>query len=718
MKKKLLTLFLAMSMGCFAQQAIEGFEGDVFPPQGWTIYENGVGVLQSWTRINPGDAFLPPYEGDYAAFINREDVPDTGSAAQDWLVTPLVNITEQNSTLQFYSRLTLNDDQGTNYRVMISTDSDPSDLAPYVSLQEWTELEINPVQTEYNEITVPIPEAYIGQQAYIAFVMEGDNADRWLIDNVSLFGYCTPPENVTVVEVTDTTATVTWTGNEEAEWEIEIMPADAMPTGSGVVTSENTFVIENISTGAYKFYLRSMCSEGIVSSWVGPYYFDNLNSFGGVITYDTDGDEVCDSPVMGAEVVVTIGDEQISVYTDGNGYYSLGQLEYDVTDVSIQVNAPEGFEVMPLYEGNLDFSDDDLSVDFCYSMPDAVTDLAVTLIPVGQAQPGFNSDYILSVKNNGTVAMASATVSVIFDDERLDFESSPNTYTLTDNVLSFDLTDLSALSIQDIPVSFYVLPPPDNEADDELVFTSEVTIAETENTPEDNTTVLNQIIVNSFDPNDITVHEGDEITIEQAGGYLHYTIRFQNTGTAPAVNVRLENILDDTFDWETFEPLTSSHDYAVTREGNALEFRFDGIYLADSTSDEPGSHGYVTYRVKPNSSVALGDMFDSTADIYFDFNPAIVTNTANTEIIELLGVNQYTTNYFVLYPNPVSDRLYFGSQNGEELTSVQVYDVNGKLCVEQANPQGGINVQTLQPGLYFIKLSTQATVQNMKFIKK
>lgn len=718
MKKKLLTLFLAMSMGCFAQEYVEGFEGDVFPPEGWTIYENGSGVLQSWIRINPGDAFLPPYEGNYAAFIDREDVPDTSPAPQDWLVTPLVNITEENSTLLFYSRLTLADDQGTNYRVMISTDSDPSDLASYVSLQEWTEDEINPVQTEYNEIIVPIPEAYIGQQAYIAFVMEGNHGDRWLIDNVSLMGYCASPENVTIVEVTDTSATINWTGNEEVEWEIEIMPADAMPTGTGMIASENTFVIEDISIGAYKFYLRTICSESTMSSWVGPYYFDNLNSFEGIITYDSDGDELCDAPVMGAEVVVTIGDQQISVYTDDEGYYNLGQLEYDIVDVSIQVNAPEGFEVMPLYEENLDFSNDDVTVDFCYGMPDAVTDLAVTLIPVGQAQPGFNSDYVLSVKNNGTVAMASATVSVTFDDERLDFESSANTYTLTDNVLSFDLADLAALSTQNIPVSFYVLPPPDNEADDELVFISEITIAETENTPEDNTTVLNQIIVNSFDPNDITVHEGDEITIEQAGGYLHYTIRFQNTGTAPAVYVRLENILDDNFDWETFDPLTSSHDYTVTREGNVLEFRFDDIYLADSTSDEPGSHGYVSYRVKPKSAVILGDMFDSTADIYFDFNPAIVTNTANTEIIELLSVNQHTTNDFVLYPNPVSDRLYFGSQNGEELTLVQVYDVNGKLCMEQNNPQGGINVKTLHPGLYFIKLSTQGAVQNMKFIKK
>ncbi|MEE1899029.1 choice-of-anchor J domain-containing protein [Flavobacterium rakeshii] len=714
MKKKLLTLFLAMSMGCFAQQYVEGFEQNTFPPEGWATYDNGIGNNFYWKHGDQIMNGIPAYGGYHSAYVNLY-APESG-VAQDWLVTPVVNIVSGTS-LQFKSMYLDFGPQGGSCSVRVCpADLDPSLLSNYMLLQT-----IEPSAEVFTGVQVNFPENMVGQDFYIAFVAEinsGEDGNTWIIDNVLIADNCTPPENITVAEVTDTSATVTWTGNDETQWEIEILPADAQPTGSGVVTNESTFVIDDISLGAYKFYLRSVCSEGVYSSWVGPYYFDNLNGFEGVITYDSDGDELCDAPIMGAEVVVTIGDEQISVYTDGNGHYNVGQLAYDSANVSIQVNAPEGFEVMPLYEENIDFSSDNVTVGFCYGMPIAVTDLAVVLVPTLQAQPGFNSNYILSIKNNGTVGVSSATVTVTFDDERLSFESSPVDYTLTDNVLSFNLTDLSPLSIQNIPVSFYVLPPPDNEADDELVFTSEITVAETENTPEDNTTVLNQIIVNSFDPNDIAAHEGDEITIDQAEGYLHYTIRFQNTGTAPAVNVRLENVLDDNFDWSTFEPLTSSHDYIVTREGNTLEFRFDGIYLADSTSNEPGSHGYITYRVKPNSSVVLGDMFDSTADIYFDFNPAIVTNTANTEIVEFLDVNKYTANNLVLYPNPVSDRLYFGSQNGEELTSVQVYDVNGKLCMEQNNPQGDINVQTLQPGLYFVKLSTQAKVQNMKFIKK
>lgn len=80
MKRKLLTAFLGLSLSCYAQSPyVEGFEGEVFPPEGWTVYENGSGVLHHWKQtIIDANAIYPPYEGDYAAFIERENVPDTG----------------------------------------------------------------------------------------------------------------------------------------------------------------------------------------------------------------------------------------------------------------------------------------------------------------------------------------------------------------------------------------------------------------------------------------------------------------------------------------------------------------------------------------------------------------------------------------------------------------------------------------------------------------
>ena len=55
--------------------------------------------------------------------------------------------------------------------------------------------------------------------------------------------------------------------------------------------------------------------------------------------------------------------------------------------------------------------------------------------------------------------------------------------------------------------------------------------------------------------------------------------------------------------------------------------------MADSTSDESNSHGWIFYKIKPKNTTVVGDAFDATASIYFDFNPAVVTNTYTTTIV-------------------------------------------------------------------------------------
>lgn len=603
--------------------------------------------------------------------------------------------------------------------MMASEGAELSDLNSFTVVQSWTEPELNPVFSEYKEVYVPIPSTFAGQNIYLAFVMEGDEADRWLVDNVSFASYCIPPDNLSVSAITLESATFTWSANNASQWEIEVLPLGAAPTGEGVIVDENIYTATELDMGEYRFYVRAICSEALQSSWSGPFYFDILNGFDGVVSYDSDGDEVCDSFIENTEVIITIGSEQYSVYTNNQGYYSFYGILDAVATVSVQINAPNGFSDVPVYEDTFDFtSDEDFAVDFCLEQPEAVTDLSVTLVPVNQARPGFIANYQLLVTNNGSVSIPTATATIEFNDVRLDFDSSPNTSsTLSSDVVSFGLTNLDAYSTQYIPVNFSVLPPPENEGGAFIWFYNNVTVFENESTPADNSSSLEQVMVNSFDPNDITAHEGSVVPLEAMVEWMHYTIRFQNTGTADAINVRIENTLDDNFDWDTFEPLASSHDYTVLRHENVLEFKFNNIHLPDSTTDELGSHGFITYRIKPSTSLTALDTFENTARIYFDFNPAIITNTAIT-YLSVLGNEEFNAAEFVLYPNPVTERLYIASQSGENIAFAEVYDINGKLCLKQDSLQGSIDVQSLNSGFYIIKLTTETTTVNYKFIKK
>jgi gliding motility-associated-like protein len=275
MKKITLALMLFISVLAFAQLPQEGFEGS-WPPTGWGIYDNGIGTNFSWTQSN-NTAAQPSHTGTYAAYINRENVP-TGMP-QDWLVTPQFPV-PANAQIRFWSRLTQGGNQGSIYQVRLSTDPVQSNLSPYIVLQEWTEDEINPSQLEYIEKKINIPEdvAAQGTPVYIAFVMMGDQADRWLIDDVQVSTRCLEPENLTANNITLTSAELSWDNpSGAASWEIEVVTASGGTTGSGIVVTDNPYTIQNLDPGQdYRYYVRAICSSDNMSEWVGPYFFGTV----------------------------------------------------------------------------------------------------------------------------------------------------------------------------------------------------------------------------------------------------------------------------------------------------------------------------------------------------------------------------------------------------------------------------------------------------------
>jgi uncharacterized repeat protein (TIGR01451 family) len=132
-------------------------------------------------------------------------------------------------------------------------------------------------------------------------------------------------------------------------------------------------------------------------------------------------------------------------------------------------------------------------------------------------------------------------------------------------------------------------------------------------------------IVNSYDPNMKEVTPYGNL---QAGEWLYYTIHFQNMGNAAAINIKVLDTLDANLDVSTFQLLESSH-YNVTEvNGNIVKFSFPNIQLIDSATDAEASKGFVQYRIRIKQNAPVGFVIPNTASIYFDYNPAVVTNTA------------------------------------------------------------------------------------------
>ncbi|AXG71443.1 repeat domain in Vibrio, Colwellia, Bradyrhizobium and Shewanella [Kordia sp. SMS9] len=448
------------------------------------------------------------------------------------------------------------------------------------------------------------------------------------------------------------------------------------------------------------------------------------NEINGTIAMDVNfnGCDATDLPMGNILVETTDGTTSLATFSNTNGVY---QLFPDSGNYTTSIVSPLSnyYTVTPasatsnfIGVGNTD------TVDFCIAPTGMHNDLNVTIYPsIDDPRPGFNTTYQIVYNNVGTTQL-SGHITFEFDDSKTQFLSASETVaSQTANTLTFNFTNLNPFETRTIDAAFNVFPPPTTNIGEILLSTATIHPISGDETPGDNIFSLRQTLIGSYDPNDIRVLEGDEILVEDIDKYLHYIIRFQNTGTASAINIRVEHILDDKLDWPTMQLQSLSHSGRVEiTNGNNIEFIFDGIYLPDNTTDEPNSHGYITFKIKPKNDVVLGDIFNATAAIYFDFNPPIITNTATTEIVNLLSVDEFEANTVTIYPNPTRNTLTINSK--KNINTIFVYDLNGRLLVQKQlntyTPNYELDVNDLSSGFYFLEIKSDTASETLKFIKK
>jgi hypothetical protein len=159
--------------------------------------------------------------------------------------------------------------------------------------------------------------------------------------------------------------------------------------------------------------------------------------------------------------------------------------------------------------------------------------------------------------------------------------------------------------------------------------------------------------------------------------------------------------------------LNASHAYMVTRVDNNLIWQFADINLPSESMDEPNSHGYVYFKIKPLPGYQDGDIIPNVADIYFDFNPAITTNTFQTTFDSTLSVNQFSSIGYNMYPNPANStvNIQFNTAVAETVL-VSIYNLQGKLVSMSSTISNAskmtFNVSNLSQGMYFVELKGES----------
>ncbi len=111
-------------------------------------------------------------------------------------------------------------------------------------------------------------------QSYDFYVRDNcdvGNVSKWVGPQTVTLS-CPAPSSLSVSNITQTTATLSWVTGGANNWDLEYGSPGFIPgTGIQISTIFNSYVVSGLTHGQlYDFYVRDSCDVGNVSKWVGP----------------------------------------------------------------------------------------------------------------------------------------------------------------------------------------------------------------------------------------------------------------------------------------------------------------------------------------------------------------------------------------------------------------------------------------------------------------
>ncbi|HOY96181.1 MAG TPA: T9SS type A sorting domain-containing protein, partial [Catalimonadaceae bacterium] len=138
--------------------------------------------------------------------------------------------------------------------------------------------------------------------------------------------------------------------------------------------------------------------------------------------------------------------------------------------------------------------------------------------------------------------------------------------------------------------------------------------------------------------------------------------------------------------------------------------------------------GFVSYSIRPKAGLALGTKLENFADIYFDYNDPVRTNTTlNTlwqptytpGILDTVFVTAtkktLVENDISFYPNPSKGKL---EVNVPEAGVLQLYNTKGETVLNTRLEAGQqvLNFSQLSKGLYLLQFRNSGGQVSKKVI--
>lgn len=133
-----------------------------------------------------------------------------------------------------------------------------------------------------------------------------------------------------------------------------------------------------------------------------------------------------------------------------------------------------------------------------------------------------------------------------------------------------------------------------------------------------------------------------------------------------------------------------------------------------------GVSAYPTYiLIAPSKTIVEQDMWPISSAANFD--TFFAANSLSQKAC-LSGITEETlANSISVFPNPAIDRLVIETSNNEKVNTVKVFDVLGKLLVDnkvEGTERLELNVTDLEKGIYYMEITTGSGKAVKKFNKQ
>ena len=496
--------------------------------------------------------------------------------------------------------------------------------------------------------------------------------------------------------------------------------------------------ITGLSTGDY--YAHVVDANGCTAqhySYVG--YNANNNScyctITGIVFDDANGSCIQDAGETGIEHIGVHCSGHGTSYTDASGHYSF-RVPTGTYMLSENIQA---FYPLAACQSN-SISINTVASSGCVQTADfanvinPIHDMSVNTYGYNSPVPGNVYHQIMVISNEGTMD-ETAAVSGYTTDGQLGGATFFPTGLFTAAGYQYNTNAISLTPGTQQIVNAYYNTPTNIPLGTAVVFKDTVANAGPisnwlgDYSPWDNVNYYSAVTIGSYDPNFIQASPqgtGTGGDIPSKDSIITYMVHFQNTGTYYAENIVVKNKLDANLDWTTLRPQYSSAPATVTMDDNGVAtYTFSNINLEPETWSEDGSQGMFTYTIHLRHGLPAGTTFSNKADIYFDYNAPVTTNSTLNTLLDptAIGNTVISKANFTVFPNPTTGNFTASiTATGNAAAELKVLDLSGRTLKSQSvNLTTGtqtvpVAMSSMASGVYFVTLTQGGVTTTQKLI--